>query len=764
MEKGTKVEAESSDSDSCSEVKPTKKKITRKFSNTKESLLDAINSTERDIPEEYSKQAISRCIYVLKRARNEAEKFAALLMITKMIKADGIDDKCKSRLFDAIGMDFLLQLLRDDPPDEMCPKYMLKSIALTVLCCFINTTQKKDVFYGIVPDLLRIITDPELYDDNLTIIRDACQCLLTIALNSGGRKAIIEDNGMQILVDLYIQENFCQDIILEILKIIMNSEGENAWIEDRESFSKLAQHVCKEFSQIHSERKFELCSALTEMMFSMPDLLPGDDGYEWQKQLHKGLSDILLSKLGKQQRELGLKLACASLSSLGATWVVSGGSRGHQLLLIMVHLSCIEVRMSLENETFEKAIELAPHTTGCYTILENAIKFLVEGAFNLEEKQKQHLYTALKGAFNAVLSFLKDLSDEKVHTSNMPTQLFVCATIRVLGAWLAEETAANKAEVYNILPFVMRMCLYNFNHNKKNKEAAAISKLLPGRVELPDLLKFLLPGLCHLTAEDEPRLILLNLDVDKFLFDYLKTKFDSLKLAKESKNLSSGSYSNEAGQLTGIMDSITTLCSIFMNIVVTSSPDIVMKNLYLTLLRYIFVRVPELSSKDDTFLALSGNLCILGLMILKHQHVNVKNTEFGIFRFIQGTVRFLWDAHNIEDSLDYTSLVVSHKYHLIWDQLMELWYLGMHNLTILVSMIPWLCDFLLECDWPQSLVKSLADTRTDGIESSLKSTFEDLLAALVETSALAKKTLRDEGVENVARLHDMNGLLTALQS
>ena len=79
------------------------------------------------------------------------------------------------------------------------------------------------------------------------------------------------------------------------------------------------------------------------------------------------------------------------------------------------------------------------------------------------------------------------------------------AAVRVLGAWLAEESLALSSEVYHLLPFLIELC-----HNRLKQG------------EDKDLLKFLLPGLSHLTAEDKPRKVLLKADLQKLLLAYME--------------------------------------------------------------------------------------------------------------------------------------------------------------------------------------------------------------------------------------------------
>ena len=53
---------------------------------------------------------------------------------------------------------------------------------------------------------------------------------------------------------------------------------------------------------------------------------------------------------------------------------------------------------------------------------------------------------------------------------------FVCATIRILGAWLSEESQALRDEVYDILPFILQLGSDTFEAQKLTKLGA-----LPGR-------------------------------------------------------------------------------------------------------------------------------------------------------------------------------------------------------------------------------------------------------------------------------------------
>ncbi|XP_063605407.1 neurochondrin homolog [Penaeus indicus] len=796
---------------------------------------DVSKSTEMDHHEPcIMPNPIERGIMILRRANSDTEKFAALLMVTKLIKAEQLDEDSKKRIMDAVGLDFLARLLKTSDVPEGCPPFMFKSIALTILTCFISSCVGNPTLYGLIPVLSDIISKPELYDGDLTLVKDSFQCLKCISSERSGRKAIIDFEAVGPLVDAYVAESFCYEEALEILLLVLAEEGPRTWEDEPEAFTKLMDNMAHEFAVDQTERKFNLCEFITELLQSLPLTATSTGSPSWKKDLHKGLSDMILSKLGREQRDKALRLAGVAMESLGVSWILQADNgapadgkgrqvllmmvhlacievrmsledktfkeavalaspttacytilelainflvngtwilqadngapadgKGRQVLLMMVHLACIEVRMSLEDKTFKEAVALASPTTACYTILELAINFLVNGAVNFEQKQKQQLYAALKGAFNAVLIFLKASFDESF-SENPRNHLFVCATIRVLGAWLAEETAANKEEVYATIPFIIKTCRYNFDWNNK-KAALKSKKKSQSKVSskdddenLPDIFRFLLPGLCHLTAEDKPRSLLLELELENLLFEYLHYHWNSIRcvFGPQSKT---EELEMPADIVNSATEAMETICNIFMNIVVQEPEKVKIDPFYYSLLKFIFMKVPDIPS-ESPHLRLCGNFSILGLMILRHQHPNVKSTDFTIFRFVQTTVRFLWDAHNVEESHDYATLVVSTKYESHWGSLMDLWFLGMHTLSLLLPSIPWLCDFLIESEWPQTIILTLISVREGGLDPGLKSALEDFLCLLAKSSRAAFNIMKEKGVDQVCKNHKFEEL------
>lgn len=93
----------------------------------------------------------------------------------------------------------------------------------------------------------------------------------------------------------------------------------------------------------------------------------------------------------------------------------------------------------------------------------------------------------------------------------------VTAAVRVLGAWLAEDSLTLSANVYSILPFLMDLCTSSSPQEPDG-----------------DLLKFLLPGLCHMTVDDKARPVLVGAKLGTVLSRYMQ---QLLPLCKDSRQV-----------------------------------------------------------------------------------------------------------------------------------------------------------------------------------------------------------------------------------
>ena len=115
----------------------------------------------------------------------------------------------------------------------------------------------------------------------------------------------------------------------------------------------------------------------------------------------------------------------------------------------------------------------------------------------MTEEDVLQLHSALTEAFKSTTHFLNSLPPPLPHGNPL-----VIAIIRVLGAWLAEETLALGPDLYTLLPKLLEMCQAHLSERQAGREGGGEEED-EGCLENP--IKFLLPGLSHLMAEEGAR-------------------------------------------------------------------------------------------------------------------------------------------------------------------------------------------------------------------------------------------------------------------
>merc|ERR1712142_358016 len=349
---------------------------------------------------------------------------------------------------------------------------------------------------------------------------------------------------------------------------------------------------------------------------------------------------------------------------------------------------------------------------------------------------------------------------------------------------------AMREEVYEILPFILTLSNETFESQKLSalpgrglRGATDFSDLIetssatilykPGENITPDTLRFLLPALCHLIVEEKSRQILLDMKIQEILYTYLSyhwTVFDSYKKwldeqaeAEDDADVAEPFYiiDNAKFEMVNSKYAMTTICNILMNLVVLENKFVEEAHIFYHLLKFIMNTLPSLENNGEV-LVLYGNLGVLGLLILQKHSRRPKSTDYSIFRFIQAVVRFLWDAHNCEEAREEEELVVSTPYIEHWNDLIDLWYLGMQALSNVLGVVPWVIDFIVDSGWAQEIVRTLGKVRTTGIERGTLSAFEDFLCALIRGSTDVNEVLKDNGVIVVCQNHQLKELATAI--
>ncbi|KAK4300039.1 hypothetical protein Pmani_027741 [Petrolisthes manimaculis] len=446
-----------------------------------------------------------------------------------------------------------------------------------------------------IPTLTSIAMNPKLQETDPILVSDAYVCLQAIVCTKRGRRAVLEYGSVVgSMVDTYTNESgaYWEDAG-HIVMALVCGEG---------------RHTCDalgtQTTTTTAEGDVEGAAALNANNTTAEGHTHTPN--EWMDNLHVGLSDIIFSRLSQGHRDSALRLAGAAVECLGVPWVLQipythtdthtntntpPTTKGRRLLLLLVHLSCIEVRMGLEDRPFVDALSHAALLTSCYSILEVTVVFLVNGdALQFQQKEKQQMYAALKGAFSAILGFLKEAP-------------------MVVGNSTCDNTNDNTSPPPSHHD--------NTSHNTNNTNA----------------------------------------------------------------NTNDNTNDNTTNTNTSHIDNTSHHAN------TTSSPS---------------SHIANTSHNDhSSVMFVCATVRVLGAWLAEETEANRT----------QATVRFLWDAHNTEESDDNATLVVCDQYRRHWDDLADLWYLGIHTLGHLLPGDTVMVDFLVCSGWPQSIIHTLIQVR-----------------------------------------------------
>lgn len=713
--------------------------------------------------------AVKKCCAMLKNSSSDTQKFAALFMVTKLVKGRDCNLAAKKAIFDAIGFDFLKRLLLTTDVPVDCPPSIYKSIALSILTVFCNEEElaSHPEVIDNVPIFLDIVkqSDNSDYDDNLMAVGEAYNCLKGIASYSSGQDALIDADGVTKMTEIYYQGSFQSDEALQVLALLISRKGIKSWNNNVKAFHILMNKIALDFETDQDKRKFELCDILNTLIFNSPRVEMNDSylGETWPQSLHKGLSDILQSKIVAQQRNPALILTANVMDILGVEWVLQEEEKCKQFFLLLIQLAAVEIRMQLDGKSLKAVNPHAQLITACYIILELSMTYIATDQLDLDQKEKQTLYTGLKGAFTAVINFLIKLSNDR----NRPVggdKLFVCATIKVLASWLAQETTAMRTQVYQLLPFILEIANETFNAYRSRKiaeKSGNYDELLDplGKV---DILRVLMPALCHLAVEDTSRKIILKQNEHKIFYEFIEFhwtivhyKRPPVPRSERLKVLAQPKFELSQKILEDMKDSriaMISTCNVFMNLTVLEAKYVDDSPVFNNLMKFIFENLPELKDIPEN-LVLHGNLAVLGLLLLKQMSNKVKQNDFSICRYIQATIRFLWDAYTIDESNDPTSLVVAMSYKENWMELAELWFLGMQTMSGVISLIPWISEFAIESGWAEGIISLLKEVKIGSLPSNVKLAFEDFLCHLVDANESVISVLKKADALKVCKNH-----------
>ncbi|CAG8716978.1 16443_t:CDS:2, partial [Dentiscutata erythropus] len=416
---------------------------------------------------------IDRCIELLNPSSSDDAKFVAFTLLPRLLKQDRENVLL---IFDAMDFKFLERLMRTGSVnDDNQPDFTLKSIAVNILSCFgaLYELLNKKQIHARIPTLASLISP-----DNEKLTRDILGIFLRLSSANQELTYIIDDK-----------------VTSKILRCITSFTN----VEIQELALNVIYYttvgVIKSISQDQQISSSGIIIQGYIFTFVQDFLI----NYESQTSIfiqnfRHSLLEILSNKLGSEQRDKALSLVMLLLyhfdaislfapitSNLTLTQISNSAAEDidneFKFSVLVVQLSCVEIRLMLDELEQEKKNDqlnerLKVMLPACYTILEKSIEYLshIENLLEPQEKVETarvklepDVLLRLKGTmietFRAIIEYLIDVKERGVSIKSAMKDEKITASIRVLSAWLAEESSLEK-ETIALMPFLVDTCRY----------------------------------------------------------------------------------------------------------------------------------------------------------------------------------------------------------------------------------------------------------------------------------------------------------------
>ena len=208
----------------------------------------------------------------------------------------------------------------------------------------------------------------------------------------------------------------------------------------------------------------------------------------------------------------------------------------------------------------------------------------------------------------------------------------------------------------------------------------------------PRVIAFLLPGLCHLSADEKTRKVLIEKRAHDILYQYFKFVYENWVDSQMEDDLKEST--------------LCLLVGIFLNFAVTESDLIGSDDSFISLRCFIVNSTIALQNEQHKHRVLVANMVVLGLMLLRKQfeseQVNSSSLQQSVVKsffdvvveFLRSVVKLTW----LDQPTEFT-----------WSNIAELWFLGMDIIVACLKVIKVLRDVLINCGWIKEISFCLSD-------------------------------------------------------
>ncbi|KAI9922555.1 hypothetical protein PsorP6_002643 [Peronosclerospora sorghi] len=461
-------------------------------------------------------QKIAQCMQMLAGETDE-HKFAGLLMVTKLdnLSSDQLQ-QVRREVLTTVGVSFFLRLLHTRGPDEVETLSSFQTIGLNFISSFCRnpnfaTEFAQEKLIRFLLEQLAIQSIP--YESSV----DCVHILIGMVQTEKGQQIIMQEKvlGRLFSVIKKMSRSSNQDFSVEC-KSAEKEEQSDVLLTDLwgvvgrvaskpEVWSRIHSYdfdfICAKFSRVGCDIAIQVLSVLNSYM-SLVEIGDASEDFlssQCLSDIRTGVLRFLRTKWPHQERDECLRLVFQLMQHSGTAWMLPGTTlrsqappeevSGGKFILFLLKLLSIEIKIMLDeveislirvDEPEFKSSEVVERRSKeikrvlailpiCYGIVEMIISGLVSN-YESELVLPYDILLEMKAAFNQVfvvvlelLTLIRDYVQthryrelRETHAESIfHLDAVICASVRVVSAWIAEDSDTSVDLVIQLVPFMV---------------------------------------------------------------------------------------------------------------------------------------------------------------------------------------------------------------------------------------------------------------------------------------------------------------------
>lgn len=429
--------------------------------------------------------SLEDCLKLLKGERDE-QRLAGLLLVTKF--CEGNDLASLKRVYDAIGAQFLVRLLRtglgkgitSSSGNDNREAYLQLSVTVLAVFCRVPEIASSDEMVSKIPYILEIMSS-----ESASHVREECYEFLYLvsAACDEGIKTFFSTGGLKVLafqMSTLSDGSHATELAIKLLRLLLSklsrdSIDNNCQLE----LSMVVGTVARTFSALHNAVKFEALHLLSGIFSSdYSALLHGPlrviPDKSWSNYMRIGIVAILQNRVAPADKLHALILAESMVSIMGEEWLIGQVKLSNvedpipadRCLLLVLESSRVEVAVLLNELAYLKYESSGSSSTAetillkqrevaiAFSLVEKIIKLISRVNENEENLIDETVFLKVIKALNeTMIVVLEYLQDAKEHGHKKGNDLL--ASVRVVGSYLAETPIACKEKVRELLNYIL---------------------------------------------------------------------------------------------------------------------------------------------------------------------------------------------------------------------------------------------------------------------------------------------------------------------